>query len=157
MDAPTEGMVSGVALSERNTLHTVGAVRGSRVVRPINEFPVVQGCSVRATGGGGPQVTGILRVDGERFYVRGVTYGTFAETELGLFPRLKRVEADFAAIAAVGINTVRTYTVPGPEILDLAEEARLKLLIGVWWDDPRYLDPTDRGGCRRWHPRPGPR
>jgi hypothetical protein len=40
---------------------------------------------------------------------------------------------------------VRTYTVPGLEILNLAEEAGLKLLMGVWWDDPRYLEPTDRG------------
>jgi glycosyltransferase involved in cell wall biosynthesis len=90
-----------------------------------------------------------LRVDGERFYVRGVTYGTFAETEWGLFPGLKRVEEDFAAMAAVGINTVRTYTVPGLEILDLAEEAGLKVLMGVWWDDPRYLDPTDRGSWQK--------
>jgi hypothetical protein len=89
-----------------------------------------------------------FRVDGERFYIRGVTYGTFAETKLGLFPRLKRVEEDFAAMEAVGINTVRTYTVPGLEILDLAEEVGLRLLVGVWWEDPRYLDPTDRGS---WH------
>jgi O-antigen biosynthesis protein len=80
-----------------------------------------------------------LRVDGERFYVRGVTYGTFAETELGLFPGPKRVEEDFASMAAVGINTIRTYTVPGLEILD----------NGVWWDDPRYLDPTDRGSWQK--------
>src|ERR687883_1895172 len=98
--------------------------------------------------GAGPEVDGkFLRFDGERFYVRGVTYGTFAETELGLFPGLKRVKEDFAAMAAVGINTVRTYTVPGLEILDLAQAAGLKLLMGVWWDDPRYLDPTDR---RSW-------
>jgi O-antigen biosynthesis protein len=120
------------------------------VVRPMNKVQVAQGRSVRATVGVGPQVDGkFLRVDGERFYVRGVTYGTFAETELGLFPGLKRVEEDFAAMAAVGINTVRTYTVPGLEILDLAEETGLKLLMGVWWDDPRYLDPTDRGSWQK--------
>jgi O-antigen biosynthesis protein len=116
----------------------------------MNKVQVAQGRSVRATVGVGPQVDGkFLRVDGERFYVRGVTYGTFAETELGLFPGLKRVEEDFAAMAAVGINTVRTYTVPGLEILDLAEETGLKLLMGVWWDDPRYLDPTDRGSWQK--------
>ena len=93
-----------------------------------------------------PEVDGkFLRVDGERFYVRGVTYGTFSETELGLFPRLGRVQEDFEAMAAVGINTVRTYTVPEQEILDLAAQTGLKLLMGVWWDDPRYLDPTDPG------------
>jgi hypothetical protein len=116
----------------------------------MNNIQVAQECAGRATGGGGPQVDGkYLRVDGERFYVRGMTYGTFAETELGLFPGLKRVEEDFAAMAAVGINTVRTYTVPGLEILELAEEAGLKLLMGVWWDDPRYLNPTDRGSWQK--------
>jgi glycosyltransferase involved in cell wall biosynthesis len=98
----------------------------------------------------GPEVDGkFLRVAGERFYVRGVTYGTFAETELGLFPGREQVKEDFAAMAAVGINTVRTYTVPGPEIFDLAEEVGLKLLMGVWWDDPRYLDPIDRGSWKK--------
>jgi GT2 family glycosyltransferase len=117
-------------------------------VTSLNKFEGTQGRSGRATVGAAPQVDGkFLRVGGERFYVRGVTYGTFAETEFGLFPRLKQVEEDFAAMAAVGINTVRTYTVPGLEILDLAEEARLKLLLGVWWNDPRYLDPTDK---RSW-------
>jgi hypothetical protein len=58
----------------------------------MHKFQVAQRRSGRAAGGAGPQVDGkFLRVDGERFYVRGVTYGTFAETELGLFPRLKRV------------------------------------------------------------------
>jgi cellulose synthase/poly-beta-1,6-N-acetylglucosamine synthase-like glycosyltransferase len=98
----------------------------------------------------GPEVDGkVLRVAGERFYVRGVTYGTFAETELGLFPTREQVKEDFAAMAVVGINTVRTYTVPGPEIFDLAQEMGLKLLVGVWWDDPRYLDPVDRGSWKK--------
>jgi len=44
---------------------------------------------------------------------------------------------------------VRTYTVPRLEILNLAEEARLKLLMGVWWDEPRYLEPTDRGSWQK--------
>src|SRR5215211_5901891 len=119
-------------------------------MRQMNKFQVAHGRSVRATGGGGPEVDGkFLRVDGERFYVRGVTYGTFPESKLGLFPELKRVEEDFAAMAAVGINTVRTYTVPGQEILDLAEEAGLKVLMGIWWDDPRYLDPTVRGSWQK--------
>jgi glycosyltransferase involved in cell wall biosynthesis len=87
-----------------------------------------------------------LRFDGERFYVRGVTYGTFEESELGLFPEAEQVRRDFAAMAEAGINTARTYTVPEMKVLELAEEAGLKLLIGVWWDDPRYLDPTDPRG-----------
>jgi Glucanosyltransferase len=149
MDGPAEGKVSGWPRARGTPCTRSGGSR-PRVVRPLNESRVAQGRSVRAEGVAGPRVDGkFFRVDGERFYVRGVTYGTFAETELGLFPKLKRVEEDFAAMAAVGINTVRTYTVPGPEILDLAEEAKLKLLVGVWWDDPRYLDPTDRGSWQK--------
>ncbi len=91
-----------------------------------------QALSGRVSRETGPEVDGkFLRVDGERFYVRGVTYGTFAETELGLFPRREQVKEDFAAMSAVGINTVRTYTVPKPEIFELAEEVGLKLLVGV--------------------------
>ena len=89
-----------------------------------------------------------LRVASERFYVRGVTYGTFAETELGLFPRREQVKEDFAAMAAVGINTVRTYTVPGSETSILPRRG-LKVLTGVWWDDPRYLDPVARGSWKK--------
>jgi len=100
--------------------------------------------------GTGPEVDGkFLRFDGKRFRVRGITYGTFAETELGLFPERERVEEDFAAMAAAGINTVRTYTVPEPAVLDLADETGLKILMGVWWDDPRYLDPTDKEGWKK--------
>lgn len=74
-----------------------------------------------------------------------MTYGTFAQSAFGLFPPRERVQRDFAAMADVGVNTVRTYTVPGPEILDLAEASGLRLLIGIWWDDPRYLpQPTER-------------
>ena len=61
-----------------------------------------------ARQGAGPEVDGkFLRVDGERFYVRGVTYGTFAQSEKhGLFPRPEQAKKDFAAMAAAGINAV---------------------------------------------------
>lgn len=93
----------------------------------------------------GPTVDGkFLRLDGQRFYVRGVTYGTFGTGELGLFPEADRVRRDFADMAGAGVNTVRTYTVPGREVFDLAEEAGLKLLVGVWWEDPLYRARSDR-------------
>lgn len=98
----------------------------------------------------GPTVDGkFFRFDGRRFYVRGVTYGTFERSELGLFPEAEQVRQDFAAMTEAGVNTVRTYTVPEPGILDFAEEAGLKLLMGVWWDDPRYLDPADQEGWKK--------
>jgi hypothetical protein len=81
-----------------------------------------------------------FRFDGRRFPVRGVTYGTFAQSELGLFPELERVKRDFEAMVEANVNTVRTYTVPERPVFDVAEDLGLKLLVGVWWDDPRYLD-----------------
>jgi beta-galactosidase/beta-glucuronidase len=61
-----------------------------------------------------PHINGkFIFVRDEKFYIRGVTYGTF---------RLDRngnecydedvVERDFAQMAASGFNAVRTYTVP---------------------------------------------
>ncbi len=89
----------------------------------------------------GPAVDGkFFRFDGRRFPVRGVTYGTFAQSELGLFPELERVKRDFEAMVEANVNTVRTYTVPERPVFDVAEDLGLKLLVGVWWDDPRYLD-----------------
>ncbi|TCJ20781.1 glycosyltransferase [Rubrobacter taiwanensis] len=70
--------------------------------------------------------------------MRGVTYGTFAPGELGLFPAPERVERDFATMAAAGVNAVRVYTVPDTRLLNLAEQQGLKLLVGVWWEDPLY-------------------
>jgi O-antigen biosynthesis protein len=95
----------------------------------------------RSVGTAGPAVDGrFFRFDGKRFPVRGVTYGTFARSELGLFPTLEQVRRDFAAMVEANVNTVRTYTVPERPAFDVAEELGLKLLVGVWWDDPRYLD-----------------
>jgi GT2 family glycosyltransferase len=81
-----------------------------------------------------------FRFDGQRFRVRGVTYGTFAQSELGLFPKLGHIKRDFAAMVEAKVNTVRTYTLPERPVFDVAEELGLKLLVGVWWNDPRYLD-----------------
>ena len=60
-------------------------------------------------------------VAGERFLVKGVTYGTFAPDADGYqFPPLPQVAADFRQMATLGFNTVRTYTPPRRELLDAA-------------------------------------
>ena len=75
-----------------------------------------------------------LEVAGSRYLVKGVAYGTFAPDAAGAqFPGLTRVDADFAAMAAAGINTVRTYTVPSTAIMDLAERHGLRVMIGMPW------------------------
>lgn len=96
-----------------------------------------------------PSVDGkFLRSGGEKFYVRGVTYGTFARGDLGLLPEREQIRRDFAAMAEAGVNTVRTYTLPAREVFDLAEEASLKLLAGMWWEDPLYVT---RPGALDWN------
>lgn len=87
-------------------------------------------------GGGRPVVDGkFLAVDGERLWVRGVTYGTFAPDATGeRFPGDAQVAADFAAMAAAGITTVRVYTVPSRRILDAALAAGLWVMVGLPWE-----------------------
>ncbi|MBO0686914.1 MAG: hypothetical protein J2P45_27515, partial [Candidatus Dormibacteraeota bacterium] len=77
-----------------------------------------------------------LSLEGRVFRVRGVTYGSFAaRTDGALFPETDRVRSDFAAIAASGLNTIRTYTLPEADVLEAAQEAGLRLLIGLHYDD----------------------
>jgi beta-galactosidase/beta-glucuronidase len=83
-----------------------------------------------------PLVAGnFLKVDETRFYIKGTTYGTFAPDERGYqFPDLETVDDDFRLMRKAGINTVRTYTVPSTEILDLAKLYNLKIMIGLPWE-----------------------
>ncbi len=76
-----------------------------------------------------------LRVGNENFYVRGVTYGTFCPNQEGYnFPPSEIVEFDFASMASCGFNSVRTYTVPPRSLLDIAEKHKLKVLVGLPWE-----------------------
>ncbi len=82
---------------------------------------------VQVSAGGGDS-------KGERFLVKGVTYGTFAPDADGYqFPPLSRVAEDFRAMAALGINTVRTYTAPRREMLDEAARHGLRVMVGLPW------------------------
>jgi glycosyltransferase involved in cell wall biosynthesis len=91
-----------------------------------------------------------LVAGGRPWRVRGVTYGTFlARLDGEPFPDRWQVKADFEAIAGAGLNTVRTYTVPPPEILDIAEECGLRLLVGLQYDDWRMEAHTGRRAQKR--------
>lgn len=83
----------------------------------------------------GPRVSGkFLEVDGRRFLIKGVTYGTFAPDAGGAqFPSLTQVDRDFALMRGAGINTVRVYTAPDPILLDVAARHDLKVMIGLPW------------------------
>jgi glycosyltransferase involved in cell wall biosynthesis len=83
----------------------------------------------------------------EKFYVRGVTYGTFGPDASGeQFPRHDVVERDFAMMRSAGINAVRTYTPPPRWLLDLAHRHHIYVMVGVPWpqhitflDDPAIV------------------
>lgn len=75
-----------------------------------------------------------LFVGGAKLYLKGVTYGTFSPEPNEGYPPPERVRADFEAMAGCGVNSLRTYTVPPPWLLDLALEAGLWVLAGVAWE-----------------------
>ncbi len=82
-----------------------------------------------------PRTAGkFIEIEGERFLVKGVSYGTFAPSnDHGHFPPLEQVRADFALMAQSGFNTVRTYTVPSVALLDEAARCGLRVMIGLPW------------------------
>ncbi len=96
--------------------------------------PLPMGARPRAAGK-------FLYVGSEKLSVRGVTYGTFAGSEDCEFPCPAVVEADFASMAAAGVNAVRTYVSPPRWLLDLAGEHGLRVLAGLpWTQHVTFLD-----------------
>ena len=72
----------------------------------------------------------------EKFYIRGVTYGPFRPDEQGCeYKDPQTVDRDFAQMAASGINSVRTYTVPPRWLLDVALKHNLRVMIGLPWEE----------------------
>src|SRR5207249_1600063 len=93
-----------------------------------------------------PRVEGkFLARGGERFRVKGVTYGPFAPDAAGSpFPDPARAAHDFAGMRDAGINTIRTYHVPPDWLLRLAAEAGLGVLVDVPWTKHLcFLDSAD--------------
>jgi beta-galactosidase/beta-glucuronidase len=85
-----------------------------------------------------------LRAGTERFFVKGVTYGTFAPDANGYqFPSLQQVTEDFRLMASLGINSVRTYTPPHADLLDEAARVGLRVMVGLPWSQHvAFLDDT---------------
>lgn len=75
-----------------------------------------------------------FHLNGARFLLKGVTYGTFGPDADGCqFPPIGRVAADFAQMARYGINTVRVYTEPSRAMLDEAARHGLRVMAGIPW------------------------
>ncbi|HEU5320214.1 MAG TPA: glycosyltransferase, partial [Methylomirabilota bacterium] len=82
----------------------------------------------------------------EKIFLTGVTYGPFAPSEGTPFPDKPVVEADLDGVLELGANTLRTFHVPPPWLLDLAGARGLRVLVGVPWtqhvcflDSPRIV------------------
>src|SRR4051794_19726842 len=75
-----------------------------------------------------------FRLGDEKFYVKGVTYGPFAENREGLFlPERAQVRKDFEQITELGANCIRIYHNPPRWFMDLAQEFGLKIFLDVSW------------------------
>ncbi|HEY2055037.1 MAG TPA: glycosyltransferase [Solirubrobacterales bacterium] len=86
-----------------------------------------------------------LLLAGDKFHACGVTYGTFRPTDGGAFPSPARVAEDFAAMAAAGVNSLRTYERPPEWLLDTALEHGLHVLVGVAWEQHlAFLEDPER-------------
>jgi GT2 family glycosyltransferase len=108
------------------------AQRAPQAVADASSRPAVRGKSFAHRGG--------------TFYVRGATYGTFAPgTDSSNYPDRATLDRDFAAMAANGLNSLRTYTVPPRRLLDAAQRHGLLVLVGVAWEQHvAFLDHSGR-------------
>ena len=104
---------------------------------------------IRAVDNMAPRVDGkFLAVGTRRFLVKGVAYGTFApDADGNQFPSSERIAEDFTLMAAAGINTVRTYTVPPVSVLDAAMRHGLRVMAGLAW--PQHIPFLDDAGLAR--------
>ncbi len=87
-----------------------------------------------------------FRLGAEKFWVKGVTYGPFAQNSKGLFlPEPAQMARDFEQIRGLGANTIRLYHAPTVEVLDLAQAHGLKVFIDIPWSKHRCFldDPAD--------------
>ena len=79
-----------------------------------------------------------FRLDGKKFYAKGLTYGPFAPNEQKeMFPSREQSARDFLQIRELGANLLRVYYAPPRWFLDLAAEHQLKVLVDVPW--PKHL------------------
>jgi GT2 family glycosyltransferase/exo-beta-1,3-glucanase (GH17 family) len=77
-----------------------------------------------------------LRADGEKWLMRGVSYGPFKPNSRGEpYPEDARLEADLRHIRELGFNTVRLYELPTAAVLQAAAKLGLRLLVGIPWTD----------------------
>jgi O-antigen biosynthesis protein len=79
-----------------------------------------------------------FRAGGERWLLKGMTYGPFAPNRAGQhLPESAQLAGDLAHIRRLGATAIRLYHLPSPELLDTAGEHDLRVMIDVPWDKHR--------------------
>src|SRR5258706_11005601 len=75
---------------------------------------------------------------GQKFLLKGVTYGPFAPDDSGeTFGTREQAARDFDLIRELGANVLRVYYPPPGWFLDLAQAYGLKLFVDIPW--PKHL------------------
>jgi glycosyltransferase involved in cell wall biosynthesis len=120
-----------------NALTDIKPERG-HIIPPALDIPAAIPLQLR------PRTSGrFLIVSGQRFWVKGVTYGTFRPNAAGEpYPERAQVREDFALMRETGINTVRLYTPPPDWLADAAAEFGLHIIADICWG-PRRCDDFD--------------
>jgi GT2 family glycosyltransferase len=97
---------------------------------PVSEEPLY----TALTGTEAVELSGrFFFLDGQKFFLKGVTYGPFSPSQGVPFPDRGRVELDFALMTELGANCLRTFTPPPEWLLDIAAAYGLRVLIGIPW------------------------
>jgi hypothetical protein len=81
----------------------------------------------------------------QKFYIRGVSYGPFAPNSRGeRYPEPERAAADFALMKRLGANVIRLYVPPPPWMVEEAQKAGLRMMLGIPWPfHMAFLDSAD--------------
>src|ERR1700674_2395740 len=81
----------------------------------------------------------------QKFYIRGVSYGPFAPNPRGeRYPEPERAAADFALMSRLGANVIRLYVPPPPWMVEEAQKAGLRMVLGIPWPfHMAFLDSAD--------------
>ncbi|MGA9724191.1 MAG: glycosyltransferase [Candidatus Binatus sp.] len=81
----------------------------------------------------------------QKFYIRGVSYGPFAPNSRGeRYPEPERAAADFALMNRLGANVIRLYVPPPPWMVEEAQKAGLRMMLGIPWPfHMAFLDSAD--------------
>jgi glycosyltransferase involved in cell wall biosynthesis len=81
----------------------------------------------------------------QKFYIRGVSYGPFAPNSRGeRYPEPERAATDFALMKRLGANVIRLYVPPPPWMVEEAQKAGLRMMLGIPWPfHMAFLDSAD--------------